>query len=147
MTGNSNNSDSLHNDNTTSSVLSGLNNMGTKLEAIQEIDDNKKYDTSNGLTSQSTSSNENTSSNVRIDSKHERKKASNTPSIMNKAGRVTSAKKITTPVNIKLDYIKTGNQVDQKAEKRLKIFTATKVPRAHMNLEARKKRSEEDSAG
>ena len=106
ITGSSKTSDSLHNDNTTLSVLSSLNNVGTKLEAIQEQEDKKFFDTSNGLTSQSASSNENTSSNVRTDSKHERKKASNTPSIVNKAGRVTSAKKITTPVNIKLDYIK-----------------------------------------
>ena len=139
VTGNSNNSDSLHHDNTTSSVLSSLNNMGTKLEAIQELEDNKKHDTLNGLTSQSISSNENTSSNMRIDSKHERKKASNTPSIMNKAGRVTSAKKITTPVNIKLDYIKNWKPSRPKGGKTSENFHSNKSAASTHELGTQKK--------
>ena len=113
--------------------------MGTKLEAIQELEDNKKHDTLNGLTSQSISSNENTSSNMRIDSKHERKKASNTPSIMNKAGRVTSAKKITTPVNIKLDYIKNWKPSRPKGGKTSENFQSSKSAASTHELGTQKK--------
>ena len=93
-------------ENTTSSILNGLQNTTTKLEAIHEVDNNKTLNSLGSTTSHSSSSSENTATNITNSIKSEIKKKStlkkaNTPSITS-----SSNKKITTPVNIKLDYIK-----------------------------------------
>ena len=83
-----------------------LQNTTTKLEAIHEVDNNKTLNSLGSTTSHSSSSSENTATNITNSIKSEIKKKStlkkaNTPSITS-----SSNKKITTPVNIKLDYIK-----------------------------------------